>query len=164
MIRKWDGVKSVRKTIGICDMSGYSIDITIWGEHFQIQGAELANLCGLPTPPAVVIKGGCVTDFNGKFVGTISNSTIFINPNIVQTSALQKWFNDNGFRSASPSLSCKFSAPHSDSRKVITINELQILHAFEKSICYSLVSTSQMLTWMNFISLHALFLLMLYNA
>ena len=86
-------------------MSGYSIDITLWGEHFQIQVDELASLHGLPTPPAVVIKGGRVTDFNGKFVGTISNSTIFINPNIEQTSVLQRWFNDNGFRSASQSLS-----------------------------------------------------------
>ena len=65
-------------------MSNYSIDITLWGEHCQIQGVELASLHYLPTPPTVVIKGGRVTYFNGKSVGTISNSTIFINPNIEQ--------------------------------------------------------------------------------
>ena len=96
-IQKQDGVETVRRTIGLCDMSGYIIDITLLGDHFQIQEAELVNLRGLPTPPAVVIKGGRVTDFNGKTVGTISNSTIFINPNIEQTSVLQKWFHDNGF-------------------------------------------------------------------
>ena len=122
-------------------MSSYSIDITLWGEHFQIQGAKLASLRGLPTPPAVVIKGGRVIDFNGKSVGTISTSTIFISPNIEQTSVLQRWFNDNGFRSTSPSLSSKFSASNSARRKVITINELQTLQVSEKVVCYSLYAT-----------------------
>ena len=71
-------------------MSGYSIDITLWGEHCQTQGAELSSLCGLPTPLAVAIKGCRVTYFNGKTVGTISNTTVFINPKIEYTSVLQK--------------------------------------------------------------------------
>ena len=57
-------------------MSSYSIDIKFWGDNFQIQGSKLAILHGLPTPPAVGIKGGRVTDFNGKTIGTISNTTI----------------------------------------------------------------------------------------
>ena len=126
-IRKRDGVETIGRTIGIRDMSGYSIDISLWGEHFQIEGYELANLRGLPTSPAVEIKGGRVTDFNGKTIGTISNTTIFINPNIEETLASQKWLHDNGFHSASPSLSRKFNASHSGSHKVITINDLQTL-------------------------------------
>ena len=119
-IRKRDGVETVRCTIGLHDMLGYSIDITIWGDHFQIEGVELAYLRGLPTPVAVAIKGSRVTNFNGKNVGTISNTNVFINPEIEQTSVLQNWFHENGFRSASPSLSRKFNASHSGSRKVIT--------------------------------------------
>ena len=65
-IWKRDGLETVQCTIGLCDMSGYSIDITLWGEHFQIQKAQLANLRGLPTPPAIAIKGDRVTYFNGK--------------------------------------------------------------------------------------------------
>ena len=57
-------------------MSGNSINITLWGDHCQIEGAKLASLCGLPTPPPVAIKGGCVTEFNGKTVGTISNTIV----------------------------------------------------------------------------------------
>ena len=87
-IRKRDGVETVGCTIGLRDMSGYSIDITLWGKHCQIEGSQLANLHGLPTPPAIAIKGGCVTYFNGKTIGTISNTTIFINPNIEETSVL----------------------------------------------------------------------------
>ena len=60
-IQKQDGVETVRHTIGLHDMSGYSIDITLWGEHYQIEGAELANLHGLATPPTLTIKGGRVT-------------------------------------------------------------------------------------------------------
>ena len=81
-IWKRDGVDTIRCSIGLYDMSGYSIDITLWGEHFQIEGAEISNLHALGTPPVVEIKGGCVTDFNGKIVETISNTTIFINPKI----------------------------------------------------------------------------------
>ena len=84
-------------------MSSYSIDITLWGEHCQIEGSELSNLRGLPMPPTVAIKGGRVTEFNGKTVGTISNTTVFINLEIEQTSVLQNWFHENGFHSTSPS-------------------------------------------------------------
>ena len=83
-------------------------------------------------PPAVAIKGGHDTEFNGKKVGTTSNTTIFINPDIEQTSILQNWFHENGFRSASPSLSQKFNASHSGSHKVTTINDLQTLQSSEK--------------------------------
>ena len=69
-------------------MSGYSIDITLWGENFQIEGAELANLHGLATPPTLTIKGGRVTEFNGKTVGTIFNTALFIIPNIEETVVL----------------------------------------------------------------------------
>ena len=85
-------------------MLGYSIDITIWGEHCQIEGAKPANLRGLPTPPAVAIKGGRVTKINGKTVGTISNTIVFINPEIEQTLVLQNRFHENGFRLAESSM------------------------------------------------------------
>ena len=75
-------------------MSGYSIDITLWGDHCQIEEAELASLRGLSTPAAIAIKGGCVTKFNRKTVGTISNTIVFINQKIEDTSLLQKWFHD----------------------------------------------------------------------
>ena len=60
-IRKRDGVDTVRRTIGLRDMSGNSIDITLWGDHFQIEGVELANLRGLDTPSTIAIKGSPVT-------------------------------------------------------------------------------------------------------
>ena len=122
-------------------MSFYSIDITIWGEHCLIEGTQLANLRSLPTPPTVAIKGDHVRNFNGKTVGTISNTTVFINPNIEQTSVLQNWFHENGFCSASPSLSRKFNPSHSGSHKVITINDLQTFQSSEKAVWYSLVAT-----------------------
>ena len=90
--RKQDGVENVRCTIGLHDMSGYNIEITLWGEHCQIEGAEIASLRGLPVPPIVAIKGGCVTYFNGKTVGTISNTTVFISPKIEDTSVFQNGF------------------------------------------------------------------------
>ena len=55
-IQKQDGVETIRCTFGLCDISGYSIDITLWGENFQIQGVDLAKLHGLATPPALANK------------------------------------------------------------------------------------------------------------
>ena len=104
-IRKQDGVETLRRTIGLHDMSGYSIGITLWGELCQIEGAELANLRGLDTPPILAIKGGYVTEFNGKTLGTILNTTLFITPKIEEIVLLKRWFDANGFRSTSPSLS-----------------------------------------------------------
>ena len=86
-------------------MSVYRIDIMLLGEHFQIEGTELANLRGLDTPQVLAINGAPVTIFNGKTIGTISNTTLFINPNIEETVLLQIWFDSNGFSLASPSLS-----------------------------------------------------------
>ena len=131
-IQKWDGIETVRHTIGLHDMSGYSIDIPLWGEHFQIEGTELANLCGLDTPLVLAIKCGHVIEFNGKIVGTILNTTLFKNTNIEETILPQIWFDNNGFHSASPSLSQKFNSSHFAPRKSITINELQNLESFEK--------------------------------
>ena len=122
-------------------MSGYSIDIKLWGDHCQIQGAELSSLQNLPAPPAIAIKGGRVTYFNGKNVVTISNTTIFINPDIEQNSILQNWLHEIVFHSTSPSLSRKFNASHSGSRKVTTINDLQTLQSSEKDVWYSLEAT-----------------------
>ena len=145
-------------------MSGNSIDITLWGDHCQIEGAKLASLCGLPTPPSVAIKGGRVTEFNGKTVGTTSNTTVFINPDIEQTSILQNWFHENGFRSTSPSLSRKFNASHCGSRKVTTIKDLQTLQSSEKDVWYSLVATITNINIDDFYFLACPLLLTEYNA
>ena len=42
-IQKRDGVETVWCTVGLHNMSGYSVEITLWGEHCQIQGVELAT-------------------------------------------------------------------------------------------------------------------------
>ena len=51
----------MRHIIGLHDMSGYSIDITLWGEHFQIEGTDISNLRGSDAPPVLAIKGIRVT-------------------------------------------------------------------------------------------------------
>ena len=60
-IRKIYGSEKIYCTVGLRDISGYSIDITLWGEHCQIEGVRLSNLRGLDTPSALETKGGCVT-------------------------------------------------------------------------------------------------------
>ena len=57
-------------------MSGYSIDITLWGDHYEIVSKNLAELHSLDFPPIIVVKGGHVVEFNGWTIGTISTSNI----------------------------------------------------------------------------------------
>jgi len=57
-------------------MLGYSIDMTLWGEHCRVEGGELPNVCFVVSHPIQAIKGGCVAEFNDKTIGTISKTNI----------------------------------------------------------------------------------------
>ena len=92
IVRKIDGSETIRRTFGLRDMSCYSIDITLWLENCQIEGAKLTNLRVLKTPPTLAIKGGRVTKFNGRTIGTTSNTSLFINPIIEEL-----FFSKHGF-------------------------------------------------------------------
>jgi len=53
-------------------MSGYSVDVTLRGEHYHVEGKELAKLFSSSNHLVLTIKGGCIAKFNGKTIGIIS--------------------------------------------------------------------------------------------
>jgi len=69
----------------LCDMSGYNIDVTIWGLKCHVDGHKLSEPHALESTWVLAIKGGRVVEFNGKIVGTIPPTSLLINLYIVET-------------------------------------------------------------------------------
>ncbi|KAL5724642.1 hypothetical protein ACHQM5_007874 [Ranunculus cassubicifolius] len=103
--RKKDRVDIPKKSLQLKDMSGRSVDLTLWGDFCGAQGDELQCMVDSGVNPVLVVKGGRVNDFNGKSVGTISSSQLFINPNIPEALGLKEWFEREGKNVRCPSIS-----------------------------------------------------------
>ena len=82
----------MNKIVHIKDMLGYSMDVTLWGEHHHVEGKELASLCFTVDNLILEIKGGHVLEFNGKPIGIISKTNILINLDIIESHKLTIWF------------------------------------------------------------------------
>jgi len=107
-IHRKDGSETIKKSIHIKDNSGFSMDVTLWGEHCHVTGQELSTLRSENAHPVLAIKGGRVAEFNGKTVGTTSKSIVIINPDIPEKHKLTQWFEKDGFHTSSPSLTTRY--------------------------------------------------------
>ena len=81
-IRRRDGFETPRKTLSLEDMSGYGIDITLWGEHCHTSGKQVVELTSSGALTMLAIKGGHIAKFNGRTVGTISTTNLVLDPSI----------------------------------------------------------------------------------
>ncbi|CAI9095111.1 OLC1v1030972C1 [Oldenlandia corymbosa var. corymbosa] len=104
-IMRKNGTETQKRTLQIKDMSGRSVEITLWGNFCNAEGHTLQNMCDSGVFPVLAIKSGRVNDFNGKAVGTISNSQLFIEPDLPEASRLRDWFEQNGKNTPSVSIS-----------------------------------------------------------
>lgn len=133
-IRRRDGTETLRKTLTLKDKSGFSIDLTIWGDQCVSIGKDLAELHSSDNPPILCVKGGRVTEFNGITIGTISTTTLLINPNIEETQQLHTWFRDTGYNSSSPSLSRYYNLASKRALPQKTIQEISSMEVSEKAV------------------------------
>lgn len=108
-IRQRDGSEALRKTLSLEDMSGYNINITLWGEHCHTLGKQLVEITSSGASTMLSIKGDRIAEFNGRTVGTISTTSLMLDPAIPKTKQLQSWFHQRDSLASSPSLSRKFS-------------------------------------------------------
>ena len=108
-IHRKNRFETIKIIIHVKDMSSYSIDVTLWGEHCHIQGKEISTLFSVGTKPILAIKGGRVAEFNGKTIGTMSKSIVLINPNIQQRHKLQMWLEKEGLDSPCSSLTTRYA-------------------------------------------------------
>jgi len=59
--------------------------ISPYGVQCHAKGGEISSLQTLETNSILAIKGGHVFELNGRTVGTIPTTWLFINPNIAET-------------------------------------------------------------------------------
>ncbi|KAJ0960043.1 hypothetical protein J5N97_000158 [Dioscorea zingiberensis] len=104
ILRK-NGMETQRRILNLKDVSGRSVEVTLWGEFCNREGRELQELHDSGVFPVLTVKAGKVNDFSGKSVGTISATQLFINPNIHEAQNLRGWFDEGGKNVASLSIS-----------------------------------------------------------
>lgn len=104
ILRK-NGMETQRRIINLKDMSGRSIELTLWGDFCNREGQALQELFDYGDFPVVAVKAAKVNDFSGKSVGTISATQLFINPDIPEANTLTEWFSHVGKDTAAQSIS-----------------------------------------------------------
>ncbi|XP_077244745.1 replication protein A 70 kDa DNA-binding subunit A-like [Tasmannia lanceolata] len=120
-IMRKNGTEIHKRTLQLKDMSGRSVELTLWGNFCNAEGQQLQVMCDSGVYPVVAVKAARVNDFNGKTVGTISTSQLFINPDFPEAQRLREWFDREGKNTAAHSISRDTSSMgRTDVRKTVS--------------------------------------------
>ncbi|XP_057854853.2 replication protein A 70 kDa DNA-binding subunit A [Cryptomeria japonica] len=103
-ILRRNGTETQKRTLQLKDMSGCSVELTMWGGFCNKEGQQLQELCDSGVFPILAVKAGRISDFGGKSVGTITTSQLFINPDLPESQQLRCWFDTQGKSLASQSI------------------------------------------------------------
>lgn len=132
-IRRRDGSKTLRKTITLKDMSGYSIDATLWGEHCDSIGQHLAEIQSSNQAPTIAVKGGRIVDLYRRTIGIVSTSNVILNPELPYSTQLKAWFSDTSFNASSPSVSRNYNNFSVKANQQNMISKLNTIQSYEKA-------------------------------
>ncbi|XP_040380009.1 replication protein A 70 kDa DNA-binding subunit C-like [Oryza brachyantha] len=119
-IMRKTGTETKRRTIQLKDLSGRSIEVTLWGNFCDVEGQQLQLQCDSGLNPVVALKGARVSDFGGRSAGTISSTQLIINPDFPEVERLRQWFMTEGKTAPCISLSREISnMGRADARRTI---------------------------------------------
>lgn len=118
-IMRKNGTETQKRTLQLKDSSGRSVELTLWGNFCNAEGQTLQTMCDSGLFPVLAVKSGRVNDFNGKSVGTISTTQLFIDPDFPEVQELKTWFNIQGKTAPAISLSREAGVSRTDVRKAI---------------------------------------------
>ncbi|XP_054791912.1 LOW QUALITY PROTEIN: replication protein A 70 kDa DNA-binding subunit A-like [Prosopis cineraria] len=141
-IMRKNGTETQKRALQLKDMSGCSVELTLWGDFCSAEGQRLQNTCDSGAFPVLAVKAARVNEFNGKALGTIVNSQLFIDPDFPEAYRLKEWFDKEGRNVPTISISREsFNAGKNDMRKTISQIKDEKLGTSEKpdwiSICAS---------------------------
>lgn len=120
-IMRKNGTETQKRTLQLKDMSGRSVELTLWGNFCNAEGQTLQNICDSGVFPVLAVKSGRINEFNGKSVGTISTSQLFIDPDFPEAHKLKDWFDKDGKNTPSVSISRETTGSvRTDVRKTIS--------------------------------------------
>lgn len=95
-IMRKNGIETQKRPIHMKDISGRSIELTLWGNFANVEGRTLQDMCDSGVFPVIAVKSGRVNEFNGKSITTLSTSQLFIEPDFPEAHKLKDWFNKEG--------------------------------------------------------------------
>ncbi|GLT91316.1 hypothetical protein SLE2022_092090 [Rubroshorea leprosula] len=141
-IMRKNGTETQKRTLQLKDKSGRSVELTLWGNFCNTDGQRLQSLCDSGEFPVLAVKSGRVNDFNGKALGTIGMSNLFIEPDFTEARRLKEWFFKEGRNT--PSVSISRETPivgRTDNRKTISQIKDERLGTSEKPDWITVVAT-----------------------
>ncbi|KAL6984954.1 Replication protein A 70 kDa DNA-binding subunit E [Sarracenia purpurea var. burkii] len=100
-IMRKNGVEIEKRVLQLKDMSGRSVELTLWGNLCNAEGLEVQKMCDSGVFSVLVVQSGRVSDFNGKVMRTISTSQLIIEPDFLEARRLKEWFEKEGIISTS---------------------------------------------------------------
>ncbi|KAL6619664.1 hypothetical protein ACP70R_034803 [Stipagrostis hirtigluma subsp. patula] len=104
-IIRMNGMESRKQTLCLKDMSGRSVEITLWDKFCDAVGQQLKLQCDSGLNPILALKSGCVSHFIGRSVGTIGSTQLKLNPEFPEAERLRQWYLSEGKTASSVSLS-----------------------------------------------------------
>ncbi|XP_010677435.2 replication protein A 70 kDa DNA-binding subunit A [Beta vulgaris subsp. vulgaris] len=120
-IMRKNGTETQKRSLQLKDMSGRSVEFTLWGNYCNTEGQTLQNMCDSGNFPVLAVKSARVSEFNGKNVGTFFTSQLFIEPDFPEAQRLKEWFDREGKNMPSVSISRETtSLARTDARKTIS--------------------------------------------
>jgi replication factor A1 len=120
-----NGVKKEKRTLSMADDSGKSISLCFWGDQ--------ATMSEYDDHPIIAVKAVRVSNYGGKSLNCLEESTIVINPNIKKASEIKDWYKrflESGDKLVGVSFDCTASSlenAQATERFLIEIDEF--LHA-----------------------------------
>jgi len=104
-VRK-DGQTSRRRSVTLRDASNGQIELTLWGQAADDEGARLEADTQNGQKPILAIKGARVGDWNGKTLSSLNSSVLLINAvEMDEAVALRTWYDNQGCQQAATNLS-----------------------------------------------------------
>ena len=100
-----NGTETQIRILNLKDESGKCVELTLWGEFCNREGQQLQEMIDSGVFPVLAVKAGKINDFNGKSIGSISATQLFINPDFPEARGLRNWFDRGGKNVASVSIS-----------------------------------------------------------
>jgi replication factor A1 len=122
-ITRKDGSEAQKRTLQLKDMSGRSVEITLWGKFCDAEGQQLQMQCDSGFNPVLALKSVRVTEFSGRSVNSISSTQLKINPDFPEAEKLQHWYVTEGKTAACVSLSVASMGKTDVRKKVVQIKD-----------------------------------------
>ncbi|CAL9241785.1 unnamed protein product [Arabidopsis halleri] len=150
-IMRKNGTEVHKRALQLKDMSGRSVEVTMWGNFCSAEGQQLQNLCDSGVFPVLALKAGRIGEFNGKQVSTIGSSQFFVEPDFPEARELRQWYEREGRNAHFTSISREFSGVgRQEVRKVITQIKDEKLGTSEKPDWITVCATISFMKVENF--------------